>query len=96
MGEPQEPNRVDKALEYHKQFAESVQGLGNQMPDDLKRQAQGKIDEFKAVKGEIYEDLQVVHERLEKAQKKIKENSWDEKTGKGVLTRAEKDYLECL
>jgi len=39
------------------------------------------------VKGKIYEDLQVVHEKLEAAKQKVRANLKNEQNPSGILTR---------
>jgi len=56
----------------------------------------GKIEDFKAIKGQIYADLQVAHEKLDAAKLKVRANLRSAENPNGLLTRHEQAYIECL
>ena len=66
------------------------------MPEEIASKARSQLESFKELKSKIYEDLLVVHEKLEAAKKKVRENLKGPRNRNGVLTRQERAYIECL
>ena len=66
------------------------------MSFEFENKIRAKMEGLLAVKGEIYEDLLVVHEKLEAAQAKVKANLKSAENPEGVLTGEEKVYFDCL
>jgi len=54
------------------------------------------MDEFHVIRGKIYEDLQVVHEKLDQVKEKVRASLKSEQNPDGLLTRGEQAYVKCL
>ena len=60
------------------------------------RFAEDKIELFKKLKARFYEDLHLVHEKLEKVKNGVQANMKNDQNPHGLLTRAEDTYMSCL
>ena len=71
---PQEINKSDDVIALHRSFTQRIIGQGNLVPSLIKKNAQEKIEGLRVLKGKIYEDLEVVHMKLDAAKRKFQHN----------------------
>ena len=66
------------------------------MPQQLIKNAEKQLKEFRVIKSDIDTKVMRVHEAVEEVRKTIKSNLFDKVVQAGHLTRKEGDYLACL
>ena len=62
----------------------------------VENKAEAKIEGFRVLKAQIFEDIEAAHEKLEDAKNKIKDSIKNAQNPEGLLTRQESSYTRCL
>jgi len=87
---------VDEVMAKHDSFTDFLMNKGDKISEELENDAKTKLGLFEVTKAQIYEDLDVVFEKLDTAKLKIIASVKGPDNPKGLLTRRQKSYLDCL
>ena len=66
------------------------------LPDAASREVHENIDAFNRLRGEFYDKLKEIDQTMDELKQKVRDNIKTPQRPKGLLTRDEKRYLDCL